>query len=425
MSNFRDYDRSQRLLLPPDLKDWVADDDLAHFIVEAVERVDMHAFHVSRTGSGKAQYHPRLMLALLIYCYASGIFSSRQIERATYRNVSVRFIGANSHPDHDTIAKFRRDNATAIEAAFTQVLLLAGELGLLKVGMVSIDGTKIDANASKIKSLRYDRICALREKLAGDIAELMAQAEAADGADSDDGLSLPEEIIRREKLKARLDAAAKRLEEAVGEDHDGDDPPPPQPERQTNLTDPDSAIMRKSARHEYRQSYNAQALVDADGSQLVLAADVLTTTNDRQGLEDFIDAMIETLGKPSTLLADAGYAGEAVVEALEQRGIEPLISISRQTEPRPYDFRPLKAPDKPPPKITTPWRVAMKDKLQTEQAKKKYRKRKSTVEPVFGIIKSILGFTSFRLRGLNKVKLEWTLITLAYNCKRLNNLKAA
>lgn len=425
MSNFRDYDRSQRLLLPPDLKDWVADDDLAHFIVEAAERVDMHAFHVSRTGSGKAQYHPRLMLALLIYCYASGIFSSRQIERATYRNVSVRFIAANSHPDHDTIAKFRRDNATAIEAAFSQVLLLAGELGLLKVGMVSIDGTKIDANASKTKSLRYDRICTLREKLAGDIAELMAQAEAADGADSDDGLSLPEEIIRREKLKTRLDAAAKRLEEAVGEDHDGDDPPPPRPERQTNLTDPDSAIMRKSARHEFRQSYNAQAIVDAHGSQMVLATDVLSTTNDRHGFENFIDAMIDTLGTPTTLLGDAGYAGEAVVEALEQRGIEPLISISRQTEPRPYDFRPPKVRDKPPPRITTPWRVAMLEKLQTRQAKEKYRKRKSTVEPVFGIIKSILGFTSFRLRGLNKVKLEWKLVTLAYNCKRLNNLKPA
>lgn len=425
MSNFRDYDRSQRLLLPPDLKDWVADDDLAHFIVEAAERVDMHAFHVSRTGSGKAQYHPRLMLALLIYCYASGIFSSRQIERATYRNVSVRFIAANSHPDHDTIAKFRRDNATAIEAAFSQVLLLAGELGLLKVGMVSIDGTKIDANASKIKSLRYDRICTLREKLAGDIAELMAQAEAADGADSDDGLSLPEEIIRREKLKTRLDAAAKRLEEAVGEDHDGDDPPPPRPERQTNLTDPDSAIMRKSARHEFRQSYNAQAIVDADGSQMVLATDVVSTTNDRHGFEDFIDAMIDTLGTPTTLLGDAGYAGEAVVEALEQRGIEPLISISRQTESRPYDFRPPKVRDKPPPRITTPWRVAMLEKLQTRQAKEKYRKRKSTVEPVFGIIKSILGFKNFRLRGLNKVKLEWKLVTLAYNCKRLNNLKPA
>ncbi len=423
MRNFRDYDRSQRLLLPPDLKDWVADDDLAHFIVEAAERVDMRAFHVSRTGSGKAQYHPRMMLAPLIYCYASGIFSSRQIERATHRNVSVRFIAANSHPDHDTIAKFRRDNATAIEAAFSQVLLLAGELGLLKVGMVSIDGTKIDANASKIKSLRYDRICALREKIAGDIAELMAQAEAADGADSDDGLSLPEEITRRKNLKTRLDAAAKRLEEAVGEDHDGDDPPPPEPERQTNLTDPDSAIMRKSARHEYRQAYNAQTIVDADGSQMVLATDVLSTTNDRHGFEVLIDAMIETLGTPTTLLGDPGYAGQAVVKALEQRGIEPMISISRQIKPQPYDFRPPKVRDKPPPKITTPWRIAMLEKLQTRQAKEKYRKRKSTVEPVFGIIKSILGFKNFRLRGLNKVKLEWKLVTLAYNCKRLNNLK--
>lgn len=426
MSNFRDYNRSQRLLLPPDLKDWVADDDLAHFIVEAVERVEMHAFHVSRTGSGKAQYHPRMMLALLVYCYASGIFSSRQIERATYRNVSVRFIAANDHPDHDTIAKFRRDNGPAFEAAFTQVLLLARELGLLKVGMVSVDGTKIDANASKIKSLRYDRICALREKLASDIAELVAKAEAADDADTDDGLSLPEEITRREQLKAKLDAAAKRLEKAAGKDHDGNDPPPrPEPDRQTNLTDPDSAIMRKSARHEYRQSYNGQALVDADGSQLVLAANVLATTNDRQGLEGFVDQMNDTLGRPTTLLADAGYAGEAVVEALEQRGIEPLISITRHSEPRPYDFRPAKIPDKPLRKITAPWRLAMLEKLQTEQAKGKYRKRKSTVEPVFGIIKSILGFTRFQLRGLQKVKLEWNLITLAYNCKRLNNLKTA
>ncbi len=426
MSNFRDYDRSQRLLLPPDLNDWVADDDLAHFIVEAAERVDMHAFHVSRTGSGKAQYHPRMMLALLVYCYASGIFSSRHIERATYRNVSVRFIAANSHPDHDTIAKFRRDNGSAFEAAFTQLLLLARELGLLKVGMVSVDGTKIDANASKIKSLRYDRICSLREKLAGDIAELMAKAEAADATDADDGLSLPEEIIRRKRLSAKLDAAARRLEEAAGKDHDGDDPPPPpNPERQTNLTDPDSAIMRKSARHEYRQAYNAQAIVDADGSQMVLATDVLSTTNDRHGFEDFIDQMSDTLGRPTTLLGDAGYAGESIVEALEQRGIEPLISVSRQIEPRPYDFRPPKVPDKQPRKITTPWRIAMLNKLQTRQAKEKYRKRKSTVEPVFGIIKSVLGFTQFRLRGMQKVKLEWTLVTLAYNCKRLNNLKPA
>jgi transposase len=429
MKNFRSYDRSQRMLLPPDLKDWVADDDLAHFIVEAAERVDMGAFHISRTGSGKAQYHPRMMLALLVYCYASGIFSSRRIEQASYRNVSVRFIAANSHPDHDTIAKFRRDNGAAFQTAFTQILLLARELNILKVGMVSVDGTKIDANASKIKSLRYDRIEVLRAKLEADIADLVQEAEAADQAAVPDGLSLPDEIVRRQNLKDKLDAAAKRLEEAArkedGPDGDGDDDPtPPKPEKQTNLTDPDSAIMRKSSRHEYRQAYNAQAIVDADGSALILATTVLSTTNDRQGLDALVGQLCDTVGKPSTLLGDAGYAGEKVVEALERRDIEPLIAIARQEAERPYDFRPPKKTTKPPPKVTAPWRIAMQEKLQTDEAKKKYRKRKSTVEPVFGIIKSVLGFTRFHLRGIENVQNEWTLMALAHNCKRLSGLVA-
>lgn len=428
MANFRDYDRTQRMLLPPDLSDWVGDDDLAHFIVEAVERVDMGAFHVSRTGSGKAQYHPRMMLGLLIYCYANGIFSSRRIEQATYRNVSVRFVAANTHPDHDTIATFRRNNAVAFEAAFAQVLLLAGELGLLKVGTVSVDGTKIDANASKIKSVRYDRIQALRRKLATDIGDLMARAEAGDAGESDDGSSLPAEIVRRQDLKAKLDAAARRLEKAARRDDDegdGDGTPPlpsPPPDKQTNLTDPDSAIMRKSVRHEYRQAYNAQAIVDADGSQLVLANDIYSTSNDRHGFKEMMDDLCDKVGTPETLLADAGYAGEAIVEGLERRSIEALIAVSRQQVPRPYDFRPPTQPDKPPPNITAPWRLAMIEKLQTDEAKAKYRKRKQTVEPVFGIIKSVLGFTRFHLRSLKKVKLEWNLVTLAYNCKRLTNI---
>lgn len=421
MSNFKSYDRDQRLLLPIDLREWVADDDLVHFIVEACERIEISAFHVSRTGSGKAQYHPRMMLALLVYCYASGIFSSRRIEQATYRHVSVRYITANTHPDHDTIATFRRINGAAFGSAFAQILLLAKETGLLQVGIVSVDGTKIDANASKIKSIRYDRICALREKLAADIADLMARAEAADNTDSDDGLSLPDEIARRQTLKTKLDLAAKRLEEAAREDHD-DDPPPPKPDKQTNLTDPDSAIMRKSARHEYRQAYNAQAIVDADGSQLVLATDVYSTTNDRHALDGLVEHLCDHVGTPATLLADAGYAGEQVVEALDARGIEPLIAISRQQAERVYDFRPPKKPDKPPPKITAPWRVAMCEKLQTDEAKNKYRKRKQTVEPVFGIIKSVLGFTRFHLRGIKNVKHEWQLVALAYNCKRMTSL---
>ena len=390
MKNFRPYDRSQRLLLPPDLKDWVADDDLAHFIVEAAERVDITAFSVSRTGCGKAQYHPRMMLALLVYCYASGIFSSRRIEQATYRNVSVRFIAADSHPDHDTIAKFRRENGPAFQAAFAHILLLAKQLGLLQVGTVSIDGTKIDANASKIKSLRHDRIQALRAKLEKDIARLVAQAEAADREPGDDGLSLPEEIARRQTLKAKLDAAAARLEAAAkdragknragkngaGKDGtaedgaDSDDPPAPPPGRQTNLTDPDSAIMRKSARHEYRQAYNAQAIVDADGSRLVLASDVLATSNDRQGFDAFIDELCRAHGKPGTLLADAGYGSKAIVEGLQRRKIEPLIAVTRRSKPRAYDFRPPREPDKPPPAIKAPWRKQMMAKLQTDEANK-------------------------------------------------------
>jgi len=425
MTNFRSYDRSQRLLLPLDLNEWVADDDLAHFIVEACEQVDMHAFHVSATGSGKAQYHPRMMLGLLVYCYASGIFSSRKIEQATYRNVSVRFIAANTHPDHDTIAKFRRENAAAFQAAFAKILLLAKELNILKVGMVSIDGTKIDANASKIKSLRYDRIEVLRARLEEDITELVARAEAADNTDSDDGLSLPDEIARRQTLKAKLDAAAKRLKQAASKDHDGDDPPPPpRPDKQTNLTDPDSAIMRKSTRHEYRQAYNAQAIVDADGSALILDTNVVATSNDRHEFDALVGHLCDNVATPATLLADAGYAGEQIIAILEARGIEPLIAISRQQAERPYDFRPPKQTSKPPPKITAAWRVAMQEKLQTDEARNKYRKRKQTVEPVFGIIKSVLGFTRFHLRGLKNVKTEWMLIALAHNCKRMAKLVA-
>jgi len=428
MSNFKSYERDQPLLMPIDLREWVAGDDLVHFIAEAAERVDISAFHVSRTGAGKAQYHPRMMLALLVYCYGNGIFSSRRIEQATYRHISVRYITANTHPDHDTIATFRRSNETAFAAAFAQILMLAGEMGLLKVGMVSVDGTKIDANASKIKSLRYDRIQSLRAQLEADISELMARAEAADES-SEDGQTLPEEISRRAALKAKLDAAAKRLEEVAqdgsDDDHDGPGPPPPapKPDKQTNLTDPDSAIMRKSARHEYRQAYNAQAIVCADGSQLVLATDVLCTTNDRAGLEGMIEALCRDLAAPDTLLADAGYAGEKVVTALKARGIDPLIAIARGDETRKYDFRPPPENPKPAPNITAPWRLEMQRKLQTEDAKARYRKRKSTVEPVFGIIKSVLGFTRFHLRGIENVKSEWTLVG---SCREGGgNLKAA
>ena len=212
MSNFVDCDREQAFLLPPDLRDWIPEDDLAHFVIEAVERVGMSAFKVNHRGTGSAQYHPRMMLALLIYCYANGIFSSRRIERATHRDIGVRFVAANAHPDHDTIAAFRRQNFAAVGEGFLQVLLLAKELKLVKVGVVSVDGTKLDANGSKHRSVRYDRAGELIDQLKLEISELMARAEALDGAGEEDSQSLPREIARREALRDQLDAARRRLE---------------------------------------------------------------------------------------------------------------------------------------------------------------------------------------------------------------------
>jgi hypothetical protein len=262
-----------------------------------------------------------MMLALLIYCYANGIFSSRRIESATHRDVVVRFIAADTHPDHDTFATFRREYLEAFTIAFHQVLILAMELGLLSLGMVSIDGSKIDANASKIKSVRYDRATALSEKLAADIAALTAEA-AADASDLADPQALPAEIARREVLKARLDEACTRLEAEAGyveklaawegRNRRGGKPKPPDdappPDRQSNLTDPDSKLMRKSKRHEVRQAYSVQAAVDADGSQLVLTTNVAQTPSDGPTFKETIIQLCERLGQPETILGDAGLA---------------------------------------------------------------------------------------------------------------------
>ena len=212
MPKFVQRDQSQLYLLPPDLRDWLPADDLAHFVVEAVERVPMLAFEVNERGTGSAQYHPRTMLALLVYCYANGIFGSRRIERATYRDIGVRYVGANCHPDHDTICTFRRSNFDAVAEAFVQVLLLAKELKLLRIGTVSVDGTKVDANANKRNSIRYDRAGELRKQLRGEIEGLLGQAERADTQDPPEAQGLPEELTRRDKLREKLDRACAELE---------------------------------------------------------------------------------------------------------------------------------------------------------------------------------------------------------------------
>ena len=443
MTRFVQTDRNQPFLLPPDLRDWVPKDDLVHFIVEAVARVALDKFAINNRGTGSEQHHPQMMMALIIYSYTNGIFASRRIEKATYRDVVVRFITANTHPDHDTICKFRRENFAAIEEAFTQVLELANELKILKVGTVSVDGTKIDANANKHKSIRYDRATQLRTQLKLEIAELMKKAETADHSSEGCAQALPTELARRENLLAKMDGACQRLEEQARlragreredyekkkrdhEDRGEKGRPPaapsdvPRPEEQTNLVDPDSRIMRKNKQAEYRQAYNAQAAVDADGSMLILACPVSQCASDATELVSTIDAIPEIIGKPSTVLADTGYANGDAIAEIEQRGIEALVAIAAP-ERRPHDFRPT-PPQKLKPEIKAEWRKKMKTALESAAGRAKYAKRKQTVEPVFGIIKHAMKFRQFLLRGIDKVRGEWKLVALAYNCRRLHTL---
>jgi hypothetical protein len=395
-----------------------------------------------------------MMLALLIYCYANGVFGSRRIERATYRDIGARYLTADTHPDHDTICKFRRENFEAVSESFLQVLLLARELELVRVGLVSVDGTKLDANASKHRSVRYDRAKALVEQLRADIDELLEKAEQADSSGGVDSQSLPEELARREKLAEQLDAACKRLEKqakARAESERGEyerkvseresrkgkrkgrhiKPPDDGPggSEQTNLTDPDSGLMRKSKRHEYRQSYNAQCAVDAEGSQLVLGTRVSQCASDANELAADIEAIPQELGRPETVVADNGYANQREVETLEAEdpegeSIEVLVSMGAEGRRRRYDFRPPKEA-KGPSRARSAWAEAMRAKLESESGRAKYRLRQQSVEPVFGIIKNVLGFTRFMLRGHAKVEGEWQLVNLAYNCKRLHRLVEA
>lgn len=444
-TKFVNVDRNTPMLLPPDLRDWVGEDDLVHFVIEAVEAVKLWQFHLNERGSGSAQYPPRMMLALLIYCYANGVFGSRRIERLTYRDVAVRYLTGDTHPDHDTICTFRRTNLEAISNCFLEVLKLARELKLLKVGTISIDGTHIRANASKDKNLTYERAQELEKQLQADIAELMKQAEAADNTENEDGQKLPEQIARREALKHKIGKARKKLEEQARQQAEaeraayeeklarhrarngqGQGPKSPsgkpKQDKQVNLTDAESSLMRKNKREGYTQSYNAQASVDADGSQLILGCSVSTCASDANELESGIESVPEELGKVEQVLADAGYINGKAFERIEEQEIDLYVSVDREDagSERQYEFRPTKPKEQK--KLTDPRLLDMRAKLKEQAGKEIYAKRKHTVEPVFGIIKSVLGFRQFHLRGKRKVQTEWKLVCLAYNLKRLHNL---
>lgn len=451
-------DRDTPLLLPPDMRDWVPQDDIVHFIISAVDGTKFGSLHLNPNGSGSEQYPPRMMLSLLIYCYSMGVYSSRRIERATYRDVGVRFLTGDTHPDHDTICSFRRNHFDLVEQVFVHVLKMAGQMNVLKVGTISVDGTHALASASKHKSVNYQRAAELEDKLRTDIKALMAEAEKADSSKIDDGQRLPQAIARRENLlakmieaqrvieeqdKARIAADQAKYESKMAErkkrEDDNGGPGPggmPQPPDQTtppkavvNMTDPDSRLMRKTRSSEYRQAYNAQAAVDT-GSMLILAAGVSQCANDANELEKMVHAVEEKIGRPTRVLADTGYMNANAMERLEKEGFDLYVAVDRGENHgnRDYDYRPkdllekLEGSLKPP---KDPRLLKMKAKLETEEGKRIYNKRKSTSEPVFGIIKSAMGFRQCLLRGLEKVRGEWSLVTLAYNFRRLWNLKLA
>jgi transposase len=446
MSNFRDVDRQTGFLLPPSVDEWLPERHLARFVVEVIEKLDLRAMSGSYRGSGSASYHPSMLLGLLVYGYATGVFTSRKLERATYDSVAFRFIAANDHPDHDTIAAFRQRFLKEIEALFVEVLLLAREMGMLKMGTVALDGTKIHANASRHSALSYEHAGKIEAQLKAEVADLLAQAEAADGANVPDGMSIPEELEHREERLAKLAEARAKIEarakerherekaeheakmaarqaktEATGKKPGGKPPEPPvggaRPTDQINLTDEASRIM-PVAGGGFDQCYNAQAVVAAE-SLLVVAAQVVQAPNDKQQIAPMLKklgALPEQFGKPETLLADNGYFSDANVLLCAEAGIKPLIAAGRHPHHPTLRERLAEAP--PAPDNPTPLQ-AMLHRLQTPEGKRLYGLRKQTPEPVFGIIKSVMGFRQFLLRGLDNVQGEWSLVTMAWNIKRM------
>jgi transposase len=452
MSNFRLIDRDTGFLMPPSVDEWLPERHLARFVVEVVEGLDLRSMTGSYRGSGEASYHPQLLLGLLVYGYATGVFSSRKLERATYDSVAFRFIAANEHPDHDTIAVFRRRFLKQLEALFVQVLILAREMGVLKLGTVALDGTKIHANASRHSALSYEHAGKIEAQLKAEVADLLARAEAADQADAPDGMSIPEELARREARLAKIAQARATIEARARERHarelaehetkmavraaktaatgkkpGGRVPQPPAegplPTDQVNLTDEESRIM-PVAGGGVEQCYNAQAVVAA-GSLLVLVADVVQAPNDKQQIAPMLDKIADLpdeLGGVGELLADNGYFSEANVNACAAAGIDPVIAMEREAHHPSLQERFAEPP--PLPADPTPLQ-AMSHRLQTQEGKKRYALRKQIPEPVFGIIKSVLGFRQFLMRGLDKVRGEWRLVTMAWNMKRMFVLRGA
>ena len=446
---FQPIDRDTLYLFPPSMQEWLPEEHLARFVIDIVDQLDLRELEAGYGGGGKQPYHPALLLSLLFYGYATGVFSSRKLEQATYDSVAFRYIAANQHPDHDTIAHFRRRFLKELESLFVQILVLAKQMGLFKLGKVSLDGTKIKANASKHKAMSWRYAQKLEEQMLGEVKELLKRAEEVDEQEAPE-INIPAELARREqrlaaikraqqeikrragerfkaekaeyeaKLKARKDKQAKSGKKAGGRE-----PKPPEEgprdKDQMNFTDEESRIMPSS--EGFVQAYNAQAAVDNE-SHLIVTHHVTQQTNDKREVVPTLKSLEDheaELGRAQGLLADAGYYSADNVEECDQANITSYISNHREAHNVPLG-EPDQGYSRCPEDADAVTKMA--HRMNSAEGRSIYSKRKSTVEPVFGVIKHVMGFRRFHLRGFNAVRGEWNLVCMAWNLKRLHALAA-
>ena len=431
------------------IRDVLPPDHLARFIARVILLLDVSAIYAQYAPVGGEAYAPELLLGLLFYGYATGVFSSRQIEKATYESIPFRFLAGGWHPDHDTIANFRKTFLPEITNLFAQVLVIAHELGVLKLGTISVDGSKVHADASKSHAVSYGRLLQMERRLSAEVEELIALGETADQG-LPEGMELEFEIaLREERLlnlaqaKAVLEARAEERHEAEKAEYEaklrereekakrtgrkpGGRPPQaptagPQAKDQYNFTDPESRIMKNSNNKGFDQHYNVQVAVEQE-CRLIVGNTLSNHASDREEAIPTVDAIPAPIGRPEAAALDNGYWSPTNVEELQERGVEPFIATGRDSHNQSWRERFAQQPESPAEDASLI--VKMAYKLRTVIGKRIYGLRKSTVEPVIGIIKETLGFRQFSLRGLLAAAGEWCLVCLAYNLKRLHILMA-
>jgi transposase len=445
---FKTVDYEQSLKQTVIIEECLAPDHLARFIVRVIILLDLDCIYRQYGSRGGEPYAPEILLGLLFYGYATGVFSSRKIERATYESIPFRFIAGGLHPDHDTIANFRKTFLPQVVDLFVQVLLMAKETGVLKLGNISLDGSKIHADASKSKAVSYKRLIELEKRLRAEVEELLALSEQADRRKLPEELDIAEEIAFRQyrlanlaEAKAVLEMRAEERYRAEKAEYEakmrerakkarrrkrrprGRKPKPPTPgprdKDQYNFTDPESRIMKNSTNGGFDQHYNVQLAVEQE-SFLIVANTLSNHANDQHEAIPTLDAIAAELGKPEAGALDKGYFSESNIKEMELRSIEPYIATGRDSHHKSWRARFAELPAPPPGNASST--VKMAYKLKTEIGKTIYGLRKCTVEPVIGIIKEIMGFRQFSLRELAAAAGEWCLVCLAFNLKRLHVL---